>query len=151
SRAERIENRMMSSAAVTQGSSLHTPRRARRLAIIWFLPVLWLAMACEQPVGSANSQPAPPPPPPPPPPGTRVGYYVSPSGSPSGDGSAARPWDLRTALAQPAVVHPGDTIWLRGGTYSGGAAGFTSNLLGTPSTPIVVRQYPGERATLTDR
>ncbi len=55
------------------------------------------------------------------------------------------PWALQTALAQPAAVHPGDTIWLRGGTYTGL---FTSHLTGTSSQPIVVRQYPGERATL---
>ncbi len=55
------------------------------------------------------------------------------------------PWALQTALAQPAAVHPGDTIWLRGGTYTGM---FTSHLTGTSSQPIVVRQYPGERATL---
>ena len=42
-------------------------------------------------------------------------------------------------------MHPGDTIWLRGGTYTGN---FTSYLTGTASLPIVVRQYPGERATL---
>ena len=29
---------------------------------------------------------------------------------------AESPWDLQTALNHPAV-HPGDTIWMRGGTY----------------------------------
>ena len=55
------------------------------------------------------------------------------------------PWDLQTALNHPAAVHPGDTIWVRGGTYSGQ---FTSRLNGTAAAPIIVRQYPGERATL---
>jgi hypothetical protein len=77
--------------------------------------------------------------------GTHVGHYVAQSGSPNGDGTAARPWDLQTALNQPAAVHPGDTIWLRGGTYGGQ---FTSTLNGTPTSPVIVRQYPGERATL---
>src|SRR5205814_3138574 len=36
--------------------------------------------------------------------------------------------------------------WLRGGTYVGT---FSSRLAGTPSAPIIVRQYPGERATVT--
>jgi parallel beta-helix repeat protein len=72
-------------------------------------------------------------------------YYVSPSGTATGDGSAARPWNLTTALAQPAAVRPGDTIWLRGGTYRGC---YRSRLTGTASAPIVVRQYPGERAIL---
>ncbi len=69
----------------------------------------------------------------------------SPNGSPSGNGSINSPWDLQTALNQPSTVHPGDTIWLRGGTYVGH---FTSNLNGTSSSPIIVRQYAGERATI---
>ena len=75
-------------------------------------------------------------------------FYVSPTGTTStapGTGTITNPWALQTALSQPAAVHPGDTIWLRGGTYTGN---FTSYLTGTSSLPIVVRQYPGERATL---
>lgn len=72
-------------------------------------------------------------------------YYSSPSGRPSGDGSVGNPWNLATALAQPAAVRPGDTIWLRGGTYPGT---FSSSLNGSAGNPIVVRQYPGERAIL---
>src|SRR5215831_10452975 len=72
-------------------------------------------------------------------------FYVSPTGTPSGDGSIDAPWDLQTALAQPASVHPGDTIWLRGGTYAGT---FISTLAGTAELPIIVRQYPGEYATI---
>jgi len=78
--------------------------------------------------------------------GGRSGKYVSPSGSSGGDGSAARPWDLQTALnGAGGRVLPGDTVWLRGGTYSGT---FSGNLNGTAAAWIVVRQYPGERATL---
>ncbi len=72
-------------------------------------------------------------------------FHVSPNGSPNGDGSAANPWDLETALRQPSAVHPGDIIWLHGGTYHGT---FQSTLLGTPSQPIIVRQAPNERATI---
>jgi len=85
------------------------------------------------------------PPPPPPPPGSHAGYYVAPTGSASGSGSASQPWDLATALNQPAAVQPGDTIWLRGGTYSGN---FQSYLTGIAAAPIVLRQYPGEHATI---
>jgi len=75
-----------------------------------------------------------------------AGYYVSPSGSSGGDGSRARPWDLPTALANASGrVQPGDTVWLRGGTYRGS---FRSSLAGTSSRPVVVRQYPGERAII---
>jgi len=72
-------------------------------------------------------------------------FYVSPSGSTSGNGSVTSPWNLAAALAQPAAVKPGDTIWLRGGTYPGT---FSSVLTGTADAPIIVRQYPGERAIL---
>src|SRR5512143_2513470 len=75
-------------------------------------------------------------------------FYVSPTGTTGtgvGTGTVSNPWALQTALSQPAAVHPGDTIWLRGGTYTGA---FTSYLTGTSSQPIVVRAYPGERATL---
>ena len=72
-------------------------------------------------------------------------FFVAPGGSSEGDGSWDNPWDLATALAQPAAVHPGDTIWLRGGTYSGT---FKSWLTGTAIAPVIVRQYPAERATI---
>ncbi|HTC67144.1 MAG TPA: Ig-like domain-containing protein [Candidatus Acidoferrum sp.] len=72
-------------------------------------------------------------------------WYVAPNGSSQGNGSLTSPWDLWTALGAPAGVQPGDTIWVRGGTYSGT---FSSYLSGTSSSPIVVRQYPGERATI---
>jgi len=72
-------------------------------------------------------------------------FYVSPTGTSGGDGSKACPWDLATALAQPAAVRPGDTIWLLGGRYVGG---FESRLKGTAAAPITVRQAPGARATI---
>ncbi|MCC6862443.1 MAG: carbohydrate binding domain-containing protein [Bryobacterales bacterium] len=76
-------------------------------------------------------------------------FYVAPSGLPSGDGSIGRPWDLATALAHPPAVKPGDTIWLRGGTYgTGGGTRFITYLAGTASQPIKVRQYAGERAVV---
>jgi parallel beta-helix repeat protein len=80
-----------------------------------------------------------------PPAGMRVGYYVSPTGSASGDGSYANPWDMTTALNQPAAVQPGDTLWVLGGKYRGR---FTSRLSGSTGSPIVLRQYPGQRATI---
>src|SRR5438132_695952 len=47
--------------------------------------------------------------------GSAQDFYASPTGSPSGDGSLTNAWDLTTALAGPAAVTPGSTIWLRGG------------------------------------
>lgn len=74
------------------------------------------------------------------------GFFASPSGSSTADGSIDHPWDLATALANASGrVQPGDTIWLRDGTYRGN---FRSMLSGTASQPIVVRQFPGERAII---
>jgi hypothetical protein len=72
-------------------------------------------------------------------------YYVSPAGRPQGGGSIDDPWDLRTALAQPKSVRPGDIIWLRQGIYRGA---FESSLAGQPNRPIIVRARPGERVTI---
>jgi hypothetical protein len=72
-------------------------------------------------------------------------FFVAPNGTPQGDGSKDKPWDIHTALKQPAAVKPGDTIWVRGGTYRGG---FDCKLTGTEKQPIIVRNYQGEHATL---
>lgn len=72
-------------------------------------------------------------------------FYVSPLGSPAGDGSAMYPWDLASALAHPMAVAPGDTIWLREGVYRGS---FTSQLTGTAALPIRVRGVPTNRVVI---
>lgn len=75
-----------------------------------------------------------------------AGWFAAPTGQSTGDGSRL-PWDLQTALnGANGKVLPGDTIWLRGGTYSGAA--LTSTVHGAAGAPVVVRQYPGERAIL---
>ena len=71
-------------------------------------------------------------------------FYASPQGSSTGDGSLSDPWDLQTAVNN-SVVGPGDTIWLRGGTYKGL---FVSRIGGTPEAPIIVRSFPGEWAKI---
>lgn len=77
-------------------------------------------------------------------------FHVSPDGSSAGNGSLTQPWDLQTALDHPTNVVPGDTIWLRGGVHriAGHITKFVSSLRGTLSQPIIVRQYPGERAII---
>ncbi|HKQ51567.1 MAG TPA: hypothetical protein VJT74_04305, partial [Pyrinomonadaceae bacterium] len=57
----------------------------------------------------------------------RPGWYVSPDGSAKGRGTKDSPWDLASALAGRKEVKPGDTVWLKGGRYSGA---FTSTLEG---------------------
>ena len=73
-------------------------------------------------------------------------FYVSPTAAANGNGSFNNPWKLQTALDHPSAVQPGDTIWLRGGIYN--APPYTSHLVGTSAEPIIVRQYPGERARI---
>ena len=75
-------------------------------------------------------------------------FYVATNGGPRGDGSLQNPWDLDTALSQPETVRPGSTIWIRGGVYGNGLTIFRSKLVGAERAPIIVRQYPGERATI---
>jgi hypothetical protein len=75
----------------------------------------------------------------------RAGWYVSAGGSSGGSGTPASPWTLASVLDGSRPVAPGDTVWVRGGTYRGE---FVSRLTGTRSRPIIVRQYPGERATI---
>ena len=78
-----------------------------------------------------------------------AGYYVSPSGSNGADGSSAHPWDFAFALAGAnGRVQPGDTVWLRDGTYYGV---FTGTVAGAPGKPVVFRGYPNERATIDGR
>lgn len=71
--------------------------------------------------------------------------YVAPGGSRQGLGTQNSPWDLATALSSGAAVKPGDTIWLRAGTYTGT---FVSTLSGSPNAPIIVRAVPGERVII---
>ena len=73
-------------------------------------------------------------------------FYVSPTAGAGGDGSVNNPWKLQTALDHPTAVHPGDTIWLRGGLYN--APPYESHLVGTSASPIIVRGYPGEWARI---
>ena len=73
--------------------------------------------------------------------------YVSPSGTPQGPGTRQSPYDLITVLAGKAGVNPGDTVWLLGGVYDK-ADKIKVTLSGTPNKPIIVRQAPGQRATI---
>jgi len=72
-------------------------------------------------------------------------WHVSPTGTKAGDGSVAKPWDLASVFAGQKPVQPGDIVWLHGGTYKGS---FLCLMKGTQEKPIIVRQAPGERATL---
>ncbi len=73
--------------------------------------------------------------------------YASLDGNSSNDGSLAAPWDMWTAL-NPSGGNgpiPGDTVWIRGGTYS---INFDCTANGTVADPIKYRQYPGEHVII---
>lgn len=72
-------------------------------------------------------------------------WYAAPSAT-SGDGSITNPWNLNIALRNTGI-QPGDTLYLRGGTYSGN---FVSTLNGLAPNYITVRSYPGEWAVIED-
>ncbi|NIA21812.1 MAG: hypothetical protein GWP05_07590 [Anaerolineaceae bacterium] len=73
-------------------------------------------------------------------------HYVSPDGSPEGQGRPDSPLDLATVLsAKTSPAAPGDTIALGGGTYRGM---FNCNISGTRQRPITIRGIPGRRATI---
>ena len=74
-------------------------------------------------------------------------WYASPSGT--GSGTITSPFNLQTALTNsPVIILPGDTLYLRAGTYIGATTRFNSNLTGTSCAPITVMSYPGEWAIL---
>lgn len=75
----------------------------------------------------------------------RRSFYVAPKGVAGTEGSQTHPLDLASVLSVNTPAAPGDTIWLREGTYTGP---FTSELRGTETDPIVVRAFPGERVIL---
>jgi hypothetical protein len=69
--------------------------------------------------------------------------FASPTGT--GSGTQSSPASLSSVLNGTVRVNAGQTVWLRGGTYTGR---FTSNLNGTSSARITIRSYPGETAVI---
>jgi hypothetical protein len=121
-----IFRRTVAQGTVTLGSNVPSGRASSAMYVV--------AVA-----SSAESPPTPPSDPSPP----RSGWQVTPGGSSSGQGTASSPWSLSYALGGAGGrIQPGDTVWLRGGTYSGF---FSTSLSGTSSAPIIFRGYPGER------
>jgi Right handed beta helix region/Purple acid Phosphatase, N-terminal domain/Pel9A-like, right handed beta helix region len=77
-------------------------------------------------------------------------YYVATTGNDSNPGSLAQPF--RTLSKGVSVLHPGDTLFVRAGTYVGLASksGNPTIPAGTSWTnPVTVKNYPGESVTIT--
>ncbi|CAM5272328.1 right-handed parallel beta-helix repeat-containing protein [Streptomyces canus] len=82
-------------------------------------------------------------------------YYVAPNGNDSAAGTQAAPW--ATIAHAQAVVQPGDTVYLRGGTYSYSHGikscasqtdrvdAITLNKSGSSGSSIRYWAYPGEK------
>jgi len=72
-------------------------------------------------------------------------WFVATNGTATGSGTLSQPYDLVTALSG-SVGQPGDTFWLRDGTYTLGHV--VTSLCGAAGQPITFRQMPGEQARI---
>jgi hypothetical protein len=73
--------------------------------------------------------------------------FAAPDGRPENAGTMESPWDLSSALGGAHPIAPGQTLWVRGGTYRGK---FDVKLAGTPDQPVRIRAWPKERAKIED-
>jgi len=74
-------------------------------------------------------------------------FYVTTTGSSANVGSLDSPWDLDTAFQMIDRLGPGDTVWIRGGTYDGPFL-ITVGTSSVATDPIIFRNYNNERAIL---
>lgn len=70
-------------------------------------------------------------------------YYVATTGSDSNPGTLSQPW--KTIQYGVNKLTAGDTLYVRGGTYTGP---FYLNFSGKAAAPITIAGYPGENAAL---
>ncbi len=93
----------------------------------WVLAILFLAVASS---GAAE-------------------WYVSPKGTPKGQGTRDDPWDIESALLGKPAIKPGDTLYLLAGTYKRRPyEKFMVKLVGAEGKPIHVRPAPKGRAII---
>jgi hypothetical protein len=75
-------------------------------------------------------------------------YFVSASGSGTTCTQAA-PCTFNTMITGAGPVAAGDTVYVRGGTYTANNSspnyGWIASLAGTATSPIIIKAYPGER------
>jgi hypothetical protein len=77
-----------------------------------------------------------------------TGIYISPNGSDSAAGTLSAP--MRSIRAASARLSPGQTLWVRGGTYTN-QGGYNWLSSGTATAPVAIRAYPGEVPTFDGR
>lgn len=79
-------------------------------------------------------------------------WYVAPNGKATGRGTLDKPWDIESALGGKQRIGPGDTLWLREGSYRRTfevvGKGYPVHLAGTKGSPIHVRPYKKEHVII---
>lgn len=109
---------------------LHIPGRQpkrRVLALVASTALLVLTLALPMPAAASG-----------------VVHYMAPYGNDSASGTGSHPW--RTIYASLRKLHPGDTLYVRGGTYYFSGVHYTA-LAGTATSRILISNYPGETPT----
>jgi parallel beta-helix repeat protein len=80
-----------------------------------------------------------------------TGYYVATDGNDTNLGTESRPF--RTIRKGVSVLSPGDTLYIREGTYAEGTRGAIDTTMPIPSgtswsNPVTISGYPGETVTI---
>lgn len=82
-------------------------------------------------------------------------YYASSQGTASNSGTVNAPWDLSSSLKGDRPIKPGDTLFLRGGTYKAprsqpyaSSFGYAVALSGDARHPIRIRSYRNEHVII---
>lgn len=70
-----------------------------------------------------------------------AGVFIAPTGNDANAGTITSP--MRTILAASAKLMPGQTLWCRGGTYTG-QGGYNWKKSGTATAPVTIKAYPDE-------
>jgi hypothetical protein len=74
-------------------------------------------------------------------------YYVATNGNDSNPGTMSQPWKHIGYAASNNAVQPGDTVYIRGGTYD---ESIIQQISGSPGQPITYRNFPGEVPIIGD-
>lgn len=75
-------------------------------------------------------------------------YYVSPNGNDDNPGTLNKPWQHIAHAASTSAVKPGDTIYIRAGTYN---EAIEQKVSGTSGRFITYRNYPNEHPVISDK
>lgn len=74
-------------------------------------------------------------------------FYLSPSGKDSNPGTSSQPFFSLSKVW--TVIAPGDTVYLRGGSYQYSSTQYLKDKNGTSSNLIKIWSYPGETPVIT--